>query len=294
MAPLSNSLFEKINQNLKINQICEFNSSVVYYQDNKSEQITVKVWTECTVKPSELLARLHLCLFFYWFGNHLYPLSEQQATNRFHNGCMQGAEGLPQHVWMNHTQASAPLLEAANSLFLPSCGHRTTWTAQLCWDRAQHKQPRPVCFIHHPHHFLLESICGLSRIWEIGGLKKRDGKYDTTWKMLIVNLDIIAEPNETGVTPLTPQFWVSYYILVDVQEWCYSCPSSSAHFPAMKAAGLNKGLNWSKVVLNILRFIHSFHRQTDIFRFFVSVGVKASCRFLIQTDILEVVGSHCV
>lgn len=178
MAPLSNSLFEKINQNLKINQICEFNSSVVYYQDNKSEQITVKVWTECTVKPSELLARLHLCLFFYWFGNHLYPLSEQQATNRFHNGCMQGAEGLPQHVWMNHTQASAPLLEAANSLFLPSCGHRTTWTAQLCWDRAQHKQPRPVCFIHHPHHFLLESICGLSRIWEIGGLKKKKG-----WKV---------------------------------------------------------------------------------------------------------------
>lgn len=61
-------------------------------------------------KPSELSS----CIFFgapfcvsvlVSICNRFYPLSERQATNRFHNGCMQGAEGLPQHV-MNEPHTS--------------------------------------------------------------------------------------------------------------------------------------------------------------------------------------------
>lgn len=124
------------------------------------------------------LALLSACLFLYRFAIvSIHLVSGKQQIDFIMAVCKELRVYL-NTLWMNHTQASTPLLAAANSLFLPSCGHRTTWTAQLCWDGAQHKQPRPVCFIHHPHHFLLESICGRSRIREIMGFKKKG------WKLL--------------------------------------------------------------------------------------------------------------
>lgn len=82
---------------------------------------------------------------------------------------------------MNRTKVPLPLLEAANSLCC-ALWSGVMWTTKLCWETDQHKQPRPVCFTLHRHHFLLESICGQTGIKIIvGGVKK-----SKPWKILYI------------------------------------------------------------------------------------------------------------
>lgn len=86
-----------------------------------------------------------------------------------------------QQIWMNRTKVPLPLLEAANSLCC-ALWSGVMWTTKLCWETDQHKQPRPVCFTLHRHHFLLESICGQTGIKIIAGRGKKNqsnGKYYT-------------------------------------------------------------------------------------------------------------------
>lgn len=114
-------------------------------------------------------------LMFLLTACDLCSVGGQRGTNRFIMATHM-KEGLPQQgwkqIWMNRTKVPLPLLEAANSLCC-ALWSGVMWTTKLCWETDQHKQPRPVCFTLHRHHFLLESICGHTGIKIItGGVKK--------------------------------------------------------------------------------------------------------------------------
>lgn len=114
-------------------------------------------------------------LMFLLTACDLCSLGGQRGTNRFimaiHYEIGFTSTRL-QQIWMNRTKVPLPHLEAANSLCC-ALWSGVMWTTKLCWETDQHKQPRPVCFTLHRHHFLLESICGRTGITIIAGRGKK-------------------------------------------------------------------------------------------------------------------------
>lgn len=124
-------------------------------------------------------------LMFLLTACDLCSVGGQRGTNRFIMATHM-KEGLPQQgwkqIWMNRTKVPLPLLEAANSLCC-ALWSGVMWTTKLCWETDQHKQPRPVCFTLHRHHFLLESICGQDYHGR-GKKNQSHGKYYTLVRSL--------------------------------------------------------------------------------------------------------------